>query len=53
MGDEDSAEIIMALNNPKEIKRQGRHVKNFNQDTWESCCQAIVERGNMAKVLLQ
>lgn len=49
MGDEDSAEIIMALNNPKEIKRQGRHVKNFNQDTWESCCEAIVERGNIAK----
>lgn len=53
MGDEESAEVIMRLNNPNEIKKQGRRVKNFNQDIWESCCQDIVERGNMEKVLLK
>lgn len=53
MGDEESAEVIMRLNNPNEIKKRGRRVKNFNQDIWESCCQDIVERGNMEKVLLK
>lgn len=49
MGDVDRAAIIMALDDPNEIKKQGRHVKNFNQDIWESNCQEIVENGNMAK----
>lgn len=53
MGDEDSAEAIMTLDDPNEIKKRGRRVKNFNQDIWESCCQDIVERGNMEKVLLK
>lgn len=49
MGDVDRAAIIMALDDPNEIKKQGRHVNNFNQDIWESNCQEIVENGNMAK----
>lgn len=51
MGDEDSAEAIMTLDDPNEIKKRGRRVKNFNQDIWESCCQDIVRRGNMEKFL--
>lgn len=51
MGDKESAEVIMRLNNHNEIKKRGRRVKIFNQDIWENCCQHIVERGNMEKVL--
>lgn len=53
MGDADSAKAIMTLNDPAEIKKRGRRFKNFNQDIWESCCQEIVKKGNMEKVLLK
>lgn len=51
MGDKMRAEIIMALNEPQEIKQQGRCVQNFNQELWYGVRQEIVETGNMAKVL--
>lgn len=50
MDDEESAEIILALNEPEEIKRIGRHIKNFNQELWGKHCLNVVENGNMAKV---
>lgn len=50
MGDQEKAEIIMALDVPHEIKNIGKHVQNFNAERWEEACQAIVERGNMEKV---
>lgn len=53
MGDEDSAKAILTLDDPSEIKKRGRRVKNFNQDIWGSCSQEIVKRGNMEKVLLK
>lgn len=45
------AEIILALDEPQEIKQQGRCVQNFNQELWYGVRQEIVETGNMAKVL--
>lgn len=51
MGDEMSAETIMALDEPQKMKKQGRFVKNFNQELWNDVRQEIVETGNMAKVL--
>nr|XP_034312223.1 serine/threonine-protein kinase Nek6-like isoform X1 [Crassostrea gigas] len=49
MDDEESAKLILALNEPEEIKRIGRHIKNFNQELWEIYCLDVVEKGNMAK----
>lgn len=50
MDDKESAGIILALNEPEEIKRIGRHIKNFNQELWGKHCLNVVENGNMAKV---
>lgn len=50
MDDKESAGIILALNEPEEIKRIGRHIKNFNKDLWGKHCLDVVENGNMAKV---
>lgn len=50
MKDMERADIIMALNEPREMKQQGRYVKNFDQKFWDKCCQDVVERGNMEKV---
>ncbi|XP_052688322.1 uncharacterized protein LOC128166907 isoform X2 [Crassostrea angulata] len=49
MDDKESAGIILALNEPEEIKRIGRHIKNFNKDVWGKHCLDVVENGNMAK----
>lgn len=48
--DKESAKIILALHEPAEIKKVGRHVQNFNQELWERRCLAVVEKGNMEKV---
>lgn len=50
MDDKERADIIMALDEPREMKQQGRYVKNFDQKVWDKCCQDVVERGNMEKV---
>lgn len=50
MDDKESAGIILALSEPEEIKKIGRHIKNFNKDLWENYCLDVVENGNMAKV---
>lgn len=50
MGDEISAETIMALDEPQKMKKQGRFVKNFNQELWDDIRQEVVKTGNMAKV---
>ncbi|KAJ8305789.1 hypothetical protein KUTeg_016334 [Tegillarca granosa] len=31
------------------MKKLGRKVRNFDQETWDSNCQKIVEEGNEAK----
>lgn len=52
MNDMDIAKIIMALYKPNEMKHFGRYVKNFSQTLWDQHCMEIVEKGNIAKVLI-
>lgn len=49
-GDDVMAAEIMVSHEPKKQKALGRQVNNFNVDTWNKHCRAIVKRGNMAKV---
>lgn len=51
MNDTELAEVIMALNDPREIRESGKEVKDFSQQLWDDCCEAIVEAGNIEKVL--
>lgn len=51
MNDTELAEVIMALNDPREIRESGKEVKKFSQQLWDDCCEAIVEAGNIEKVL--
>lgn len=48
-GDEDIAEQIMQETNPKEQKKFGRMIKNFDKSIWDKNCLAIVYEGNLAK----
>jgi len=47
--DNEIAELIMKESNPREQKRFGRMIKNFNKSVWEKNCLAIVYEGNLAK----
>ncbi|XP_071149767.1 enolase-phosphatase E1-like [Mytilus edulis] len=47
--DEDIAYDVLRESDPREQKRFGRLVRNFNLQLWEANCSAIVERGNKAK----
>lgn len=53
MDDMETADIIMALDEPNEMKQYGRYVKNFNQTVWDQHCMRVVEKGNIAKVLFR
>ncbi|XP_046361662.2 uncharacterized protein LOC124138824 [Haliotis rufescens] len=48
---EDKAieEKIMNTSDPKEQKRLGKQIQNFNFDTWMQYSMEVVETGNMAK----
>lgn len=48
-GDEDIAEQIMQETNPKEQKKFGRMIRNFDKTIWDKNCLAIVYEGNLAK----
>lgn len=48
-GDERMAMKILKSPSPKEQKRFGKKVKNFNVDFWEVVCKKIVYDGNYAK----
>lgn len=48
-GDEDIAEQIMQETNPKEQKKFGRQIRNFDKSIWDKNCLAIVYEGNLAK----
>jgi ribA/ribD-fused uncharacterized protein len=48
-GDNDIAELIMKETNPREQKKYGRMIKNFDKSTWDKNCLAIVYEGNLAK----
>ncbi|XP_063414875.1 uncharacterized protein LOC134696847 [Mytilus trossulus] len=47
--DKETASEILAEHEPREHKRLGRQVKNFDQNTWDDNCMDIVIRGNKAK----
>ena len=53
MEDHEIADYILTLDDPREMKQQGRYVRNFDQKLWDENCQAIVETGNIAKVYVQ
>lgn len=48
-GDEETAELIMLEQNPREQKKFGRMVKGFDKSTWDKNSLAIVYEGNLAK----
>lgn len=48
-GDTEIAEQIMEESNPREQKRFGRMIKNFDKALWDKNCLSIVYKGNIAK----
>lgn len=48
--DENSAELILKSDSPRDQKALGRKVRNFDDDIWTANCKEIVKTGNMAKV---
>lgn len=48
-GDMEIAEKIMQESNPREQKKYGRMIKNFDKALWDKNCLAIVYEGNLAK----
>lgn len=47
--DVETAELIMLAKEPKEQKKLGRLVKNFNEDEWNTVADQIVYQANVAK----
>lgn len=47
--DYEIAKEILNTDDPKEHKKLGRMVKNFNEDKWNDVCELIVYKGNYAK----
>lgn len=47
--DEIIADLIMQEKNPKEQKKYGRQIRNFDKAIWDKNCLAIVFEGNLAK----
>lgn len=52
MKDDERAEVIMALDNPQEMKAAGSTMDDIDEDLWNDKSQEVVEAGNMAKVML-
>lgn len=48
-GDQEILEKIMSSKNPREQKKYGRKVKNFDEKKWNSVAKDIVYKGNYAK----
>lgn len=48
-GDLETAERIMATQDPKEQKKLGREVKNFNEYAWNTIADLVVYSANFAK----
>jgi len=48
-GDTQTADKIMRTSNPKEQKKLGRQVENFNSIIWDNIAKLLVYQGNMAK----
>jgi len=47
--DEETVVKIMQAEHPREQKKLGRQVKNFEPDVWEKNCRKLVYEGNYAK----
>jgi len=47
--DEIRANLIIASEDPKEIKKLGREVINFDDDVWDSVADDVVFNANLAK----
>ena len=47
--DNEIAKLIMKESNPREQKKYGRMIKNFDKSIWDKNCLAIVYEGNLAK----
>jgi ribA/ribD-fused uncharacterized protein len=47
--DDNTFRLMRNTNSPKEHKRLGRLVRNFDNDTWETYCRDIVIIGNYLK----
>ena len=48
-GDKEIAKLIMEETNPKEQKKYGRMIKNFDKSVWDKVCLGIVIKGNYFK----
>ncbi len=48
-GDDETLQKIMASSDPREQKRLGRSVKNFDPAKWDAVCMDVVGTGNFAK----
>lgn len=48
-GDTENLQKIMEAGHPKVMKAYGRAVQGFDKVKWDSACQEIVRKGNMAK----
>ena len=48
-GDLETASLILKEYDPKEIKKFGRIVKNFNEERWNEVADDIVFSANLAK----
>ena len=51
-GDDTALSAILASDDPREQKRLGRQVRNFDHYLWQSECEKIVLHGNLAKCFL-
>lgn len=49
--DDTSLSVIFASNDPREPKHLGRQARHFDPVLWQDECEAIVLRGNLAKIL--
>ncbi len=45
----DIGDRIIACSNPKEVKKLGREIQNFNDDLWNEHRFEVVVQGNLAK----
>jgi len=51
-GDKETAKLILAEKDPKEQKKLGRAVKNFDPKTWEKISKDVMRKGLYAKFSL-
>ena len=50
VGDDTAFSAILASDDPREQKRLGRQVRHFDPALWQDEFEAIVLRGNLAKM---